>query len=258
MTRTTRFPGSASPAAQESIRDTVRRLESAQKSNKGAPAYSVYVNRPLGRRFAALAYHAGLTPNVVTVISATFSAAGIASLAILEPSWLTGILVALLLSLGYALDAADGQLARLRGGGSLDGEWLDHVVDSAKVVSVHLAVLIMAARFDVGPAWWLAVPLIFTVVAVVSFFGQLLNDLLARSQGAPKADAGGGEASIVRALAKIPTDYGFLCVTFVLLGALPAFVGVYSLLALGSAGYLVLALPAWYRRMATLDKDATP
>ena len=64
--------------------------------------------------------------------------------------------------LGYALDSADGQLARLRGGGSLTGEWLDHVIDSFKISTLHLAVLVMAYRFFPTPTWWLLVPLVFS------------------------------------------------------------------------------------------------
>ena len=38
-------------------------LVGAQKSNHNAPAYSRWVNRPLGRVFAATAYRLGITPN---------------------------------------------------------------------------------------------------------------------------------------------------------------------------------------------------
>ena len=84
------------------------------------------------------------------------------------------------LVLGYAFDAADGQLARLRGGGSLLGEWLDHMIDSVKVAALHLAVLVTLYRnFDLDPLWF-AVPIGFTVVSSVHFFGMILVDLLAR------------------------------------------------------------------------------
>ena len=53
--------------------EALRDLQAAQKSSKGAPAYSRFVNRPLGRRFAAAAYRLGATPNVVTAVSACFS-----------------------------------------------------------------------------------------------------------------------------------------------------------------------------------------
>ena len=106
----------------DDLRTTVRRLAAAQKGATGAPAYSRFVNRPLGRLFAALAFHAGLTPNAVTAVSAAFTTTGVALLALAPPSVPMGLAVAACLVLGYALDAADGQLARLRGGGSPAGE----------------------------------------------------------------------------------------------------------------------------------------
>ncbi|HSU37703.1 MAG TPA: CDP-alcohol phosphatidyltransferase family protein, partial [Propionibacteriaceae bacterium] len=148
------------------------RLRSAQKSGKGAPPYSLYVNRPLGRVFAAAAYQIGLTPNQVTYISATFTFVGLFVLALAPATWPVGLLVTVVLVLGYAFDAADGQLARLRGGGSLLGEWLDHMIDSVKVAALHLAVLVTLYRnFDLDPLWF-AVPIGFTVVSSVHFFGM--------------------------------------------------------------------------------------
>ncbi|WP_286279159.1 CDP-alcohol phosphatidyltransferase family protein [Naasia aerilata] len=99
----------------------LERLRSSQKSSKGAAAYSRFVNRPLGRVLAAVAATAGLRPNQVTAISAVFTFAGIVLLATVPPSLGLGVGVTLLLLVGYALDSADGQVARLRGGGSLAG-----------------------------------------------------------------------------------------------------------------------------------------
>ena len=68
---------------------------------------------------------------MVTVVSACFTFAGIVLLAVVPPTAINGLVVALMV-LGDALDSADGQLARLRGGGSTVGEWLDHVIDCAR------------------------------------------------------------------------------------------------------------------------------
>ena len=71
----------------ETISETYGRLRVAQKGRaRGAPAYSVFVNRPVGRLLAAIAYRLGLTPNQVTVISAVFTFAGIGLLAVLPPT----------------------------------------------------------------------------------------------------------------------------------------------------------------------------
>jgi phosphatidylglycerophosphate synthase len=254
MTATSaRTVGGAQPT---NLRETLRRLSAAQKGAQGAPAYSRFVNRKLGRLLAALAFHARLTPNAVTGISATFTATAIALLALVRPSWPMGIAVSLLLVVGYAFDAADGQLARLRGGGSPAGEWLDHMVDATKTSSLHLAVLIGAYRFETverGPL--LLVPMGFCVVGAVLFFGTMLNEALRERHGAvTRAQRTTERPSVLRSLLVVPTDYGLLCLVFLLLGAPTVFFSVYSLLFVATAGYLVLACGKWFREIGRLPR----
>ncbi|HEY3439019.1 MAG TPA: CDP-alcohol phosphatidyltransferase family protein, partial [Actinotalea sp.] len=169
-------------------------LGGAQKpAARGAPAYSRFVNRRLGRVLAAGSAVVGLTPNAVTGISALFTLSGIAVLALAPMSLTTGVVVCLLLVVGYAFDSADGQLARLRGGGSPSGEWLDHVVDSVKVSALPLAVFIALVRAGEDDTRVLAIPLVATVVSAVSFFTMILTEQLRRARGTvPLAPAGGG------------------------------------------------------------------
>lgn len=239
----------------ESFTDTVARLALAQKPARGAPAYSRYVNRRAGRYLAAAAYRIGLTPNTVTAISAAFTFTAIALLALVHPSWEEAVIVCAALVIGYAFDAADGQLARLRGGGSMAGEWLDHMVDATKISSLHLAVLVGAYRFtDLGRAW-LVVPLAFSVVSAVTFFGMILNEQLKRArglEGRPTAER--ANASLLRSVAVAPADYGVLCISFLLLGSVGAFSVVYGLLFVGCAGYLLLAVVKWFGDMTALDE----
>ncbi|MFT4258389.1 CDP-alcohol phosphatidyltransferase family protein [Microbacterium sp.] len=210
------------------------------------------MNRPVGRVIAAAAHTIGLTPNQVSLISAAFTMTGVVLLATVPPSIGLGIAVWLLLAIGYAWDSADGQVARLRGGGSLAGEWLDHVLDSTKLVALPIAVAIGAYRFFPLPSdLWLLVPLGFAVVSTVTFFGMILNDLLRGKRGvAQAADAGG--FSVFRSLLGLPTDYGILCVAFALWGWPPAFMLIYSLLALAALLYLLAALAVWFRKMSAL------
>lgn len=157
----------------------IARLRGAQKTAKGVSLYSRYVNRPLGRVLAAAAYRAGLTPNQVTGVSAVFSFAAVAAVALARPSWPLALAVYAGLVLGFAFDSADGQLARLRAESSPAGEWLDHVVDCAKITALHAAVLISFHRFFELPSdGWLLVPLVFQSAAVLIFFGGLLTDKL--------------------------------------------------------------------------------
>jgi hypothetical protein len=229
------------PAAPvpETYRQTLARLRAAQKpAGRGAPAYSIYVNRRLGRFIAAAAFRTGLTPNQVTAISAAMTFTAVLLLALVPPSFLLGVAVT------------------LRGGGSAAGEWLDHVVDAVKSSTLHGAVLITAYRFLV-PAdqrSWLLVPLGFMAVSAISFSVFLLNDLL------KAARAGRDTTSVIRtgstplrSLAGAPTDYGVLVYVFLLLGLPAVFLVVYGLLFLANLGYLALALPKWFHDIAALD-----
>lgn len=172
-----------------SVSTALLELRTAQKSAKGVSLYSRYVNRPAGRCLAAVSHALGLSPNQVTLVSAVFSFAAVAVVALGEPSWGQGAAVWAGLAVGFAFDSADGQLARLRGGGSAAGEWLDHVVDCAKITALHSAVLIAFYRhpghFGVTDDAWLLVPLGFQFAAVVTFFGGLLTEKL--TPGRPPA-----------------------------------------------------------------------
>ena len=239
----------------ESYRETLNRLASAQKARaRGAPAYSIYVNRPLGRYLAAAAYRLGLTPNAVSAISAVFTFSAIILIAAVPPTLWLGITVWLMLAFGYLLDSADGQVARLRGGGTPAGEWLDHVLDAVKTSSLHLAVLIgvyLHVRLD--SAVWLLVPIGFTVVASVTFFAIILNDQLkARYEIEKPADL--RPSTPLRSMLGLPTDYGVLCLVFALFGVPAAFLVIYTALFAAHTAYLLAASVKWYRNAAALSR----
>lgn len=250
----------AAPAQRPGFADSLQRLSAAQKSGKGAPAYSLFVNRRIGRFLAAGAHVMSMTPNAVTAVSGVFTFAGIAVLAMAPPSWSTGATVSLLLVLGYGLDAADGQLARLRGGGSVDGEWLDHMFDSLKTTAIHLAVLISAYRFSNLPDLWLLVPIGFAVVDTSAFFAQILNEQLRRNRtlGQQPSIEVASRPSLVVSLLKMPTDYGVLCLAFLFLGSVASFAVIYTFMFAVSAAYLALATPKWFREMQALDLEDVP
>ena len=121
---------------RDDARTLVRALRGAE-AGRGGLLWSRYVNRPLGRLLAAAAIRPGASANAVTVLSALVTAAGLALVALVPPTLWSGLLAAALLVLGFALDSADGQVARFTGTGSAAGEWFDHVVDAGKMVAVH-------------------------------------------------------------------------------------------------------------------------
>ncbi|GHE74381.1 CDP-alcohol phosphatidyltransferase [Streptomyces spiralis] len=244
-------------------------LRGAQKSAKGVSLYSRYVNRPAGRYLAAGAYRAGLTPNQVTLVSAAFTLAGIAAVALIRPSWPLALTVYAALVLGFAFDSADGQLARLTGKGGPAGEWLDHVVDCVKMVALHTAVLISFYRFfDLPGDGWLLLPLGFQLAAVVTFCGGLLTEQLkraaaeaaTRAASATAGNPGGGAPaaappSRLRAVALLPVDYGVFCLVFLTLGAPGLFRAVYAVLAAVHALFLVAFLAKWFRELSALPRN---
>ncbi|MFF9348912.1 CDP-alcohol phosphatidyltransferase family protein [Streptomyces sp. NPDC014734] len=233
----------------------LRELRGAQKTAKGVSLYSRHVNRPVGRLFAAGAHRMGMTPNQVTSISALFTFAAIASVALLRPSWGLAVMVYAGLAIGFALDSADGQLARLTGRGGPDGEWLDHVVDCAKLILVHGAVLISFRRFfDLPSEGWLLLPLGFLFAAVLTFCAGLLREQLGRAAAAGTAPDGGGpaRASRLRAAALLPADYGVFCLVFLLLGDEAAFRVGYAALGVVHALFLVVFLGKWFRELRAI------
>jgi CDP-diacylglycerol---serine O-phosphatidyltransferase len=236
-----------------SIAETMGALQAAGKPSHHAPLYSRLVNRPLGRRLAAVAHHLGRTPDQVTALSGVLTFTAVAVLALAPPTVLVGVLAAVLLVAGYALDSADGQLARLRGGGTLVGEWLDHVIDCAKGAAIHLAVLVSLYRTtDPDEAGILLLPIAFGLVTTVMFFGTVLTEQLRRSAAAGPA-ATAGSRSALRSFVTAPADYGLLCVAFALLGWRPVFLTVYAVLFAGTTAYLAAGLVRWRRQLAALD-----
>ena len=237
-------------------REGMTRLVSKQKTAKGAPAYSRFVNRRLGRHLAAAAWSLDRTPNQVTALSGTFTGAGILLVAVVRPTVLVAVLVTLALVVGYALDSADGQLARLRGGGSAAGEWLDHVVDAVKTGALHAAVLVSLYRFTDLRAGWLLVPLLYGVVATSWFFAVILTDMLRRAHvsrtGSPPAPVQ-TSAPLLRSLLALPTDYGLLCLVFLLLSSPRVFTTAYGLMLAGTAAVFVAALQSWFRELSRYE-----
>ncbi len=212
-------------------RTGVRQLAAAQKSGAGVPAYLRWVNRGLGRRAAAVAWVWGVTPNAVTLVSAALSFAGVMVLAILPMDVFSSLGASALLLAGYALDSADGQLARLTKSGSVAGEWLDHVVDAARLPIVHVAIGTMFLRAG-SPPLLVGAALAFAVLASTWFFAQILAEKL--SPGA--ANDLGSEAPPWVSFAKLPYDVGTLYIVVALawwpLGFGAAYIGLLVITAL--------------------------
>jgi phosphatidylglycerophosphate synthase len=234
------------------LRTTVAELSRAQKPSAGTPAYSRFVNRRIGRVFAAAAFLGRRTPNQVSLASGFCSLVGIVLVATVRPSVTVALAVTALLVLGYGLDSADGQLARLRGGGSPLGEWLDHMIDSVKIVLLHSAVLISFYRFDAfSNELVLLIPLAYVCMSSVLFFGLILIDQLRRRHGGVQKPNERGD-SVAKSLLIAPTDYGVLCLVFVTFAWPSLFAVLYGALLAANLLFLAAAITKWYREMALL------
>lgn len=248
---------SPGPGFAAQFRRNMEALRSAQKPSRGTAAYSRLVNRPTARLVAAVLHVWGLTPNAATAISAALSASGLVLLATQEPSLWLALGVSSLLAAGYVLDSVDGQLARLRGSGSLSGEYLDHTVDCVKTCVLHLAVLASWYRFQpMDDSAWLLVPAAFLVVDIMSFFGLVTMPLLRKlhSPATPSATTALPSEHPMRKWVLLPTDYGVFCWMFLLLAVPPLFVAGYTAMFAVNAAVMVPVLRKWWGELRTMDR----
>jgi phosphatidylglycerophosphate synthase len=239
-------------ADRPGVREGYAALARAQKSGAGVPWYMRVVNRRLGRLVAASVAPTRVTPDQLTAASLVAFLAGAALLAGVEPSVPVAVLATLLLQLGFALDSADGQLARLRGTGSPAGEWLDHVVDSARHLLLHVAVLIGLYRFTDVPDVVLLVPLAFALVSTVRFFAQILAEQLARRDPV----AGPGSVPRFGVWIQAPADTGLLNLVILLWAWTSAFLWVYGAFAVLNALLLAATLVRRHRELTHLARTA--
>jgi phosphatidylglycerophosphate synthase len=227
-----------------SYRSALERLSAAQKPGAGVPAYLRWVNRWLGRRAAAAAYAARMTPNQVTALSGILSLGGMLVLALAPASPVSACAAALLLLGGYALDSADGQLARLLGGGSPAGEWLDHVIDAVRLPLFHLAVAVAVLR-ESGSVALAAIPVAFSLLSSAWFLAQTLAEKLS-----PEASDALPDAPAWVSFAKLPYDVGALYLIVFTSVWPPVFLVAYSALFAVTLLVAALSVTRKYRALA--------
>lgn len=219
-------------------------LASAQKPGAGVPAYLRWINRPLGGQAAAVAAAWGWSPDAVTALSAVLGLAGVGVLAGV-PAWWAGPVAALLLLLGYILDSADGQLARIQGRGGPAGEWLDHVVDGIRAPLVHIAIAIHLLRTDAHPLVAL-VAVLLSVVVSAWFLSQLLAEKLLPKTPRSDDDA---QRGILDSFVKQPQDPSTTYALIAIIGLPVLFATLYICLFVWQALFFAASL---HRKRAQL------
>lgn len=237
-------------------------LKGAQKPGAGVPAYTRWVNRAAGRVLAAGAVAVGLSPTAVTLISGGISLGALVALVTLPPTQLLCTAVVLGLLVAYALDSADGQVARLTGSSSRQGEWLDHVVDAARLPAFHLAVGVALVRGLGMPSWAGGLAAGFALLSSVWFFAQILASQMTASRvvAGPAAEQGASGSPRPRAVpdwvsfAKLPSDIGTLYLLVLVLPWTSVFLMGYLGLLLYSVVMAAAALVRRYRELGDMDR----
>jgi phosphatidylglycerophosphate synthase len=244
MTLTASPPVTADPRPARRFGDALAALSSVQKPGAGFPAYTRWVNRRLARYAAAAAYRVGLTPNQVTAASAAVSAIAIVLVVAAPATPAVAVGSAVLFALGYLLDSADGQVARLSRTGSPAGEWLDHVVDAIRTPAVHLAVFLGLLR-QPSVSWWLRdAALVFCIVAVGQFMSQILAEQLSGRVHRPVPGRG-----LAKSWLTLPTDTGVLCWVFLLWAAPVVFAVVYAALLVANTLHAATSMRRKYQHL---------
>jgi phosphatidylglycerophosphate synthase len=217
------------------------------RGHRGGGLYSELVSQRIGSWLALAAHRLGVSPSGLTLAGlATGLGASVAwtvlvATARLEPTATpavtaaAGTALALAWQLAYALDCADGQLARATGRSSAAGARLDILCDVAVQVALVTAVAATAVAAAPGtPAWLVAV---FGATWMVN----VVTSVLAGAPGAASLVAG---RSLPVRLVKLVRDYGAViavagAVVALAPGATPALMAALSLV---NGGFLVVSI----------------
>ena len=227
-------------------------LASAQKPRAGALPYTLFVNRPIGRVLAVTSYKIRLSPDHITLISAAITYASFIYMVTLGYRTLTAsaIGVALLL-VGYALDSADGQLARLAQKQTVAGEWLDHTADNIKIAMFHISIVVVI--FQIGTnvnAITLYALLLIGVLNSGRFFSTMLKEQLRK-----RANEVSSVLTNLKGILLSPFfDYGLMCFIFLFspTGLL------FSVYAVWGGLTMLLCVIAFYRSYQQLSNLKKP
>lgn len=244
-------PHAAGPGFAQSFRE----LSLAQKGKKGVPLYCLYVNRPAGRVVAAALRNTRFGPNHVTFAGAFLTYGALLWLAFGAGPGAGSALVGVVLAAGFVLDSADGQLARLQGRSSKFGEWLDHVLDSGRIVVLHGAVFCFLLRTTSIPALQLAALCgVFLFANSTIFFAGALFDQLTRQSGQRPSHPGrDAPPSIKRSILTLPVDYGMTCLALMTVPWSSIFLPCYAVLAIFHCVFCAAYVVKFSRALARMD-----
>ena len=178
--------------------------------------YTVYINRKLGV-IIANATPEFVTPNGLSFFGFLVFIVGL-FLLVQSSTHVDSILVVIIFLFQYAIDSADGVLARKRKVSSDIGEWLDHSLDGIRIPLLHIAVLIFFFKSD---GYINIVELSAFSLSIIAMSGNYISNILkvkilsVRSGSYVEKMVGMRRIGIKLML--IPADFGIYYFIFLLL-----------------------------------------
>jgi phosphatidylglycerophosphate synthase len=213
------------------------------KVNRGGGLFSEAVAQRLGARIAVFAHRHKLAPTVLSVANLGLSClVSFIVVAAAGPvadgriwAWPVGLLALLGWQFAYALDCADGQLARVTGQASSAGARVDVLCDVAAQIALVAALsATAAAQLPETPAWLLA-----------AFAGTwMVNLVTSVMQSGPHGASLVTSTSLPVRVVKLVRDYGaVIAVAGVVLAAAPQWtVWLIAAFTLINAGFLAASI----------------
>lgn len=172
-------------------------------TNRGGGLFSEAVSQRIGALFALWAHRMGLAPTALTLanllIGLAVSIAVVVAADSAGPGWPVGLLALVGWQVAYALDCADGQLARVTGRTSPAGARVDVLCDVAAQIALVTALSATAVGQRPGTPTWL----------VAVFAGTwMVNLVTSVLQSGPQAASMVPSRSLPVRLVKLIRDYG--------------------------------------------------
>ncbi|MBX7269663.1 CDP-alcohol phosphatidyltransferase family protein [Micromonospora sp. Llam7] len=175
--------------------------------NRGGGLFSEAVSQWIGAVFALVAQRLGLRPTVLTITNLLLGlATSVTVIALAGPvaagdvsARMVGLVALVGWQVAYALDCADGQLARVTGQGSAAGARVDVLCDVAAQIALVAALSATVVAQRPGTATWL----------VAAFAGTwMVNLVTSVMQSGPNAASMVTSTSLPVRLVKLIRDYG--------------------------------------------------
>ncbi|HWB34643.1 MAG TPA: CDP-alcohol phosphatidyltransferase family protein [Rugosimonospora sp.] len=202
-------PGTTRPGTTTSATTKPARHTAAEflARNRGGGLFTETVSQRIGSWCAVGAERAGQPPTTLTLGNLVVGIGTSVGVVLLAgpmhhgtvPAWLVGLVALVLWQFAYAMDCADGQLARVTGQGSPAGARIDVLCDVALQIGLVAAVATVASVYRPGTPIWL----------VAAFAGAwMVNLVTSVMQQSDKAQSLVASGALPVRLVKLVRDYG--------------------------------------------------